>query len=114
MVKWVKNGTLQITYYQKKLNKVGFPINLCKFANKKRGMDYKGAFLRFLTEAGVIEKVYDNCERPILGKLDDEEPSDWLLSLFLFERTREGSAFWFSIQDKWLNYLDEYERRTKE
>ena len=114
MAKSVKNGTLQITYYQKKLNKVGFPINFCKFANKKSGMDYKGAFLRFLTEVGVIGKVYDNCEHSILGELDNEEPSDWLLSLFLFEDTREGAAFWFSIQDKWLNYLDEYERRTKE
>ena len=76
----------------------------------KNGMNYKGAFLRFLTEAGVVGKVYDNCERPILGELDDDEPRDWLLSLFLFEGTREGAAFWCSVQDKWLNYLEEYER----
>ena len=105
----MKSGILQTTFYRKKLNEVGFPINLCKFANKN-GMNYKGAFLRFLTEAGVVGKVYDNCERPILGELDDEEPRDWLLSLFLFEGTREGAAFWCSIQDKWLNYLEEYER----
>lgn len=76
----------------------------------KTGMDYKGVFLRFLTEVGVIGKVYDNCDRPILGELDDEEPRDWLLSLFLFEKSREGVAFWCSIQERWLDYLDEYER----
>lgn len=77
-------------------------------------MDYKGAFLHFLTKAGAIDKVYDNCQRPILAELDDEEPRDWLLSLFLFEGSKEGSRYWCEIQDKWLDYLEEYEAKVSD
>lgn len=72
-------------------------------------MDYKILFLQFLTKNKVISNVYDNCDRPIMDELNDEEPADYLLSLFLFHQTKEGLEFWLSIQDLWLNYLEEYE-----
>lgn len=70
-------------------------------------MNYRGAFLQFLTKEAVIGKVYDICQKPIMALLNNEEPEDYLLSLFLFEKTNEGSVFWGKIQDKWMDYLEE-------
>lgn len=70
-------------------------------------MDYRGAFLQFLTKEAVIGRVYDICESPIMALVNNEEPEDYLLGLFLFENTKEGAKFWAGIQDKWLDYLEE-------
>lgn len=67
-------------------------------------------FLDFLTKEGVIGMVYHYCGRPVLAALDSDEPRDWLLDLFLFENTKEGFDFWIRVQEKWLDYLDSYER----
>lgn len=48
-----------------------------------------------------------------MAKLDGDEPRDWLLDLFLFEKTKEGFSFWLNIQNRWLDRLEEYERTEK-
>ena len=77
-------------------------------------MNYKGAFLQFLTKEGVIGRVYDICERPVLGELDNDDPEDYLLALFLFEDTREGARFWCGVQDRWMDYLEDLKNGGQE
>ena len=96
----MKNGILQTIFYRKK----------CKFAVMNC---YVSLFMDFLTREGVAEAVYFYCGCPIMAKLDGDEPRDWLLDLFLFEKTKEGFSFWLNIQNRWLDRLEEYERTEK-
>lgn len=77
---------------------------MSNFAEK--AMDKIGLFLQFLTKQGVINRVYDIHGGPILDILKEEDPEDYLLSLFRFELTNEGFSFWIDLQYRWLDEIE--------
>lgn len=64
-------------------------------------------FIRFLEELGVYDRVLELCDGRILPMIvADEEPEDYLLSIFLFENTDEGFDFWIDVHNRWMDYLE--------
>lgn len=64
-------------------------------------------FLSFLDQQGCLWRVYGTHGGDIVNDLSDEEPVDYLVSLFLFENTPEGFDFWNDLNTKWLSILHE-------
>jgi hypothetical protein len=64
-------------------------------------------FLSFLDQQGCLWRVCGTYGRDITNALVEEEPVDYLVSLFIFELTPEGFDFWNDLNNKWLNILYE-------
>lgn len=72
-------------------------------------MDAIDVFIEFLEERGLYDRIMEICKDenklPLFASLQDEDPEDYLLSVFLFEKTKEGFDYWIKIQYEWLSYL---------
>lgn len=67
-------------------------------------MDTIDVFIKFLEGEGIYERVLELCDGRILPVIvAEEDPEDYLLSIFLFENTDEGFDFWIDVHNKWLD-----------
>lgn len=71
--------------------------------------DYFKLFTQFLAENGLTEAFYNNCNgAKVRTLLKNEDPCDFLCSIFLFENTPEGFWKWWGYHEMWWSFLADY------
>lgn len=67
---------------------------------------YKRNFLKFLVDQGIYEAYFKNLSKGCLSNLGYfETPEEFIRSAFGWRKSKEGYAFWASMDSKWFNIL---------
>lgn len=62
-------------------------------------------FSRFILDCNLAEKIFANGVDNINVRTMGEDPEDFVMCLFDWDKTNEGREYWETVHDGWIEYL---------